>query len=198
MGAQATQVIDQRDLTEIHVAEPVVAGPPARPRFRVPLALLVGLVFVAVLVAGLNQGDRSPSNEPAGAGSQTETTPAPSSTAAPSPSAGLAAELRAVAGRLSAADGARAADLATSLRQVADQVQAGNIGAGATATGAIASAGAWRLTGQLSEAAATSAINVLGRVPGATVVNLPSQPLIQAPAAGGKGRENDKGKDKDD
>ena len=210
VGVPATAVIDRRDLADTRVAAPPVAAPlPARPRFRVPLALLVGLVFVAVLVAGLNLGDRSPSNEPADADGQTESTQSPAaqtpqSTAAPSPTTGLAGELRAAAGRLSAADGARAADLATSLRQVADQLQAGN--GGAAATGAIVTIGAWRLTGQLTDAAATSAINLLSRVPGVTVVTLPSLPGVNAPTGGngttgrddGKGKESDKGKGKDD
>ena len=212
-GAPPTAIIDRRDLTEVQVAQPVLAPPPARPRFRVPLALLVGLVFVAVLVAALNLGNRSPSDEPADAqvgttqppAARSQTPPstvAPTTTVAPSPTASLAAELRAAAGRLSAADGARAADLATSLRQVADQVQAGT--GGPAATGAIVTIGAWRLTGQLSEAAAASAISLLSRVPGVTVVTLPSLPLINAPAGsngsnganGGSGKA--KGKDDDD
>ncbi|MDQ3642427.1 MAG: hypothetical protein M3450_13430, partial [Actinomycetota bacterium] len=101
-------------------------------------------------------------------------------------------------------DGARAADLASQLRQVADQVEAGS--GGGTATGAIISVGAWRLTGQLSEAAATSAISLLSRVPGVTVVTLPSQPVISVPTAPASGsgnrgtvKPNDRGKsDKDD
>ncbi|MGI8810486.1 MAG: serine/threonine-protein kinase [Acidimicrobiales bacterium] len=207
-GAPATSVLDRRDLSDTMVGAPVplpappplagVGVPSAKPRFRVPLALLVVLVFIAVLVAGLNRGDRSPSNEPAGA--QNPSTTAPSSsgatsatTAAPASTAALAAELRAAAGRLSPSDGARAADLASSLRQVADQVQAGN--GGGAATGAIVSVGAWRLTGQLSDAAATSAINLLSRVPGVTVVTLPS--LSTAPAPG-RAKPDDRGKGKDD
>jgi len=201
-GAPATAVIDRRELTEIHVAEPAAAVSGTRPRFRVPVALLVVLVFVAVLVAGLNRRDKAPSDEPAAA--QTASTqaaagqtPTQPSTTAAAPAAGLAADLRAAAGRLSAADGARASDLASTLRQVADQVQAGNAGAAGTATGAVVSAGAWRLTGQLSEAAATAAINVLSRVPGVTVVTLPSLPLLSPPAGGGSTNPG-KAKGKDD
>jgi len=203
VGAPATAILDRRDLTEVEVSAPAGVRPPGRPRFRVPLTLLVCLVFVAVLVAGLNRGNRSPSDEPAdgqtGSTQPAAAQPSPT-TAAPTPTAALAGELRAAAGRLSAADGARAADLATSLRQVADQLQAGN--GGPAATGAIVQAGAWRLTGQLTDAAATSAINLLGKVPGVTVVTLPLPPLINAPAGsngtnganGGSGR----GKGKDD
>ncbi len=193
-----TAVLDRRDLSDARVAAPSVMAPDDRPRFRLPLALLVGLVFVAVLVAGLNRGNPS-ADEPAAAQSQASDTSAPSTSAAPattaavSPAASLASELRAEAGRLSAADGARAADLASSLRQVADQVPSGD--GGAAATGAIISAGAWRLTGQLTEASANSAIALLSRVPGVTVVNLPSQPLINAPAPG-PGSRNDKPKGK--
>jgi len=195
-----TAVLDRGSLTEVHVAEPAVPGPPAGPRFRAPLALVVVLLFVAILVAGLNRRDGAPSDAETGttlpAAGQSET---PSSTAAPAPSAGLAADLRAAAGRLTAADGPRATDLAASLRQVAEQVQAGNAGAGATATGAVVSAGAWRLSGQLSEAAATSAVNVLSRVPGVTVVTLPNLPVLSGPAgtSGGSGGSG-KAKGKDD
>ena len=197
--APATSVLDRNDLSDTLVDAPVAPVPPpvagvgapgARPRFRVPLALLVALVFIAVLVAGLNRGNRSPSNDPAAAQTPSTQPPpssggAPTTTAAPSPTAALAAELRAEAARLSPSDGARAADLATQLRQVADQVQAGN--GGPAATGAIVSAGAWRLTGQLSDAAATSAVNLLSRVPGVTVVTMPSLPGIPAPTAPGRG-----------
>ena len=205
-AAPATSVLERRDVTDTMVDARVARGPhpvagvavPARrSRFHVPVALLVGLVFVAVLVAGLNRG--SPSNAPAVGQTQSTQSGAPASstpsttTAAPSPTAALTAELRAAAGRLSPSDGARAADLASSLRQVADQVQAGN--GGPAATGAIISAGAWRLTGQLSEAAATSAVNLLSRVPGVTVVTMPSLPGISLPAAPapGSGRSDEKG-----
>lgn len=187
----ATSVLDRNDLPRTlgggpsDPVPPPLAGigspPMARSRFRVPLALVVALVFIAVLVAGLNRAGRSPSDQPAAA--QTESTQ--QTTATTSPTGGLAAELRAAAGRLSAADGARAPELASTLRQVADQVQAGN--GGGPATGAIATIGAWRLTGQLSDAAATSAVNLLSRVPGVTVVTLPSQPVISTPATRGGG-----------
>ncbi len=199
MSAAPTSVLDRGQLSDTLVDAPAAPLPPpvaglrapaAQPRFRLPLALVVALVFIAILVAGLNRGDRSPSNDPSGS------VGAPTTTAAPSPTATLAAELRAAAGRLSPSDGARATDLASTLRQVADQVEAGNGGGAATA--AIVSAGAWRLTGQLSDAAATSAINLLSRVPGATVVTLPSQPVISvptAPASGG-GKPDDDEKDR--
>jgi len=195
----ATSVFDRRELSDSVAtgATPSTMAPDDRRRFRLPLALVVGLVFVAVLVAGLNRGDRSPNQSVA---TQTQTTdgvptsavPGPATSVAPSPPVSLVSELRAAAGRLSASDGVRASDLASSLRQVADQLQAGN--GGPAATGAIVSAGAWRLTGQLTEASANSAIALLSRVPGVTVVNLPSQPLITAPTAPGPG----KGKGKDD
>jgi serine/threonine-protein kinase len=202
-SAAPTSVLDRGQLSDTLVdvpAEPMpppvdgLGAPAARPRFRVPLALVVALVFIAILVAGLNRGDRSPSNDP----STAQTEGAPATTAAPSPTATLAAELRAAAARLSPSDGARAADLASTLSQVADQVEAGN--GGGTATGAIISVGAWRLTGQLSDGAATSAINLLSRVPGVTVVTLPSQPVISVPTApapdSGKPDDGDKGRGK--
>ena len=209
MSATPTSVLDRGQLSDTLVDAPAAPVPPpvaglgspaAGPRFRVPLALLVGLVFIAVLVAGLNWGDPSSSNDPAAQTQSTQRESTPATTAASSPTAALAAELRAAARTLSPSDGARAADLASTLRQVADQVEAGN--GGGAATGAIVSAGAWRLTGQLSEAAASSAIDLLSRVPGVTVVTLPSQPVISlpsAPASGGaKEDEKDRGKGKGD
>ena len=208
MSAAPTSVLDRGELSDTLVdvpaapVSPPVGGlgaPAARPRFRVPLALLVALAFIAILVAGLNRGNRSSSDDPAAAQSGT-TQPgsgsggAPPTTAA-SPNATLAAELRAAAGSLTPSDGARAADLASTLRQVADEVEAGS--GGGTATGAIISVGAWRLTGQLSDAAATSAINLLSRVPGVTVVTLPSRPVIPVPTAPASGGgKSDDGKDK--
>ena len=204
----ATSVMARPALGDTQVVETPLPPPPARPRARVPLALLVGLLFVALLVAGLNRDDR-PGSDEATAASTPSTTGAPASTGAPPPTAALAGELRALAGRLRPSEGARAGDLATLLRQVADQVEAGAGGAGATAT--MVSVAAWRATGQLSEAAATSAVTLLSRVPGATVVTLPSQssqPAVSAPTvpAGGNGRDAGKedgkgegrGKDKDD
>ena len=202
-----TTVIDRSRLADTDDVGPLGPVPP-RPRGRVPLALLAGLLFVVLLVAGLNRDDGSPS---ASSGTTETTAAAPPSTAPLSPTAALAAELRAYADRLGPADGARAGDLAASLRSVADQLQAGNA-AGPAATGAIVSVGAWRLTGQLSEAAATTAVDLLSRVPGVTVVTLPSRPVITAPAAPtaqtpgggatagntGNGNADDKADEKDD
>jgi eukaryotic-like serine/threonine-protein kinase len=77
------------DITAVHdvattavIDRSVLAPPPiARRRSRVPLALLIALVFIAVLVAALNRRDDAPTNQPASA--QTEATqPAPTTTAA--------------------------------------------------------------------------------------------------------------------
>jgi serine/threonine-protein kinase len=197
LGAPATSILESNDLRQAD-AVVVPPAPVARPPFRVPLALVVAVAFIALLVYGLNRGGGSGSTA-SSAGQSESTTAAPTTTAAPSPTAALADELRAVAGRLGPADGARAADLAAALRQVADQVQAGN--AGPAATGAVISAGAWRLTGQLTDAAATSAIALLSRVPGVTVVNLPGQPVISpvvpATPAPSSGNGKAKGKEKD-
>ena len=197
-GAPATSILDRDALHGTGAA--VAPAPMARPRARVPLALLVVLVFVALLVAGLHsRSGRGAASTATTASSAPTTGAAPATTAAASPAAALAAELRAAAGRLGPADGARAADLATSLRSVADQVQAGS--GGPAATGALISVGAWHLTGQLSDGATTSAVTLLSRVPGVTVVTLPSAPAVSGPGApatpapaGGKG----KGKDKND
>jgi hypothetical protein len=174
----ATSILDRADLprtAETEVAEvAALPVPVARPRGRVVVALLATLIFVALLVAGMrSRGDSSSTSTGA-----TATTTAPTaSTAAPT----LADQLRAAAGRLGPADGARAADLAAALRQVADQTEAG--GGGPAATTAIISAGTWHLTGQLTDAATTSAINLLSQVPGVTVVTLPSLPGILGPTA---------------
>ncbi|HTJ75682.1 MAG TPA: serine/threonine-protein kinase [Acidimicrobiales bacterium] len=181
--------------TSVLDVESLAPPPMVKPRGRVPLALLVGLVLVALLVAGLqHRGGKS--------GTNTVASQSPSSTAAPSPTSSLVNDLRAAAGRLGANDGARAADLAGSLRQVADQVDAGSPAAGATATAAIVTVGAWRLTGQLTDSAASTAVALLSRVPGVTVVTLPAQTggnagtvaTTAAPApAAGKGKADDKG-----
>jgi hypothetical protein len=183
----------------------VVAGAPValrRSLGRVPLALIVALAFLALLVFGLHSRSKSgptatgaSSTPSTAAGNASATTAAPATTVPPSPTASLANDLRAAAGRLSPADGARAGDLATALRQVADQVQAGT--GGPSATGAIVSAGAWRLTGQLSEAAASSAIALLSRVPGVTVVTLPSTPVVPVPGVPTPAPTNGNGKGKD-
>jgi serine/threonine-protein kinase len=79
--AGMTSVLDLRDLTQTHAAAPAavaVAGAARGPRFRLPLALLVGLLFVALLVAGLNRRDRNATTRPASV--QTESTPAPNPT----------------------------------------------------------------------------------------------------------------------
>ena len=192
----ATAVLDRRDL----VAGPGPAAPPAsapplpapiaRPRGRLPLAVFFGVVLLVLLIAGLNRG-RSPGRTGAADASASTST-----TAAPSPATALADQLRAEADRLSPADGAQAAAMATLLRQVADQVQAGS--GGTSATGAIVSIGAWRLTGQISDAAAASGIAVLSKVPGVTVVTLQSLSPAPAPpnnAAPNKSKGKGKGGD---
>jgi serine/threonine protein kinase len=85
-----TAVLDRATL----VGAPVLdVGPPPPPlvrrRSRLPLALLLGLLFVAVLVAALNAGDDTPSNQPASAQTPASTTTvvtgsrAPATTVAP-------------------------------------------------------------------------------------------------------------------
>ncbi len=202
MGAPPTSVLDRSELGPAGPAAVAATAPATLRRSlgRVPLALIVALVFLALLVFGLHNRSK-PGTGTAGASSAT--TAAPSTTVALSPTAGLAADLRAAAARLGPADGARAGDLAASLRQVAGEVEAGS--GGGTATGAIVSVGAWRLTGQLSDAAATSAVALLSRVPGVTVITLPSVPVIAVPTtaaptatapAPAAGNGNGKGKDK--
>jgi hypothetical protein len=202
-AAGVTSVMARPALGDTQVVETPVVRPPDRPP-RMPLILLAGLVLVALLVAALNRDDRPGSEETTAGATQSTETSAPATTAAPSPTAALAGELRGLAGRLRPSDGARAGDLATLLRQVADQVEAGAGGPGATAT--MVSVAAWRATGQLGEAAATSAVGLLSRVPGATVVTLPAQPsqpsVATAPAtgnstAGGTSGSEDKGKSED-
>ncbi|HJV09740.1 MAG TPA: serine/threonine-protein kinase [Acidimicrobiales bacterium] len=69
----STAVLDRATL----VGAPVMdVGPPPAPlrrrRSRVPLALLLALLFIAILVAALNRRDAGPTNQPASA--QTEAT----------------------------------------------------------------------------------------------------------------------------
>jgi len=182
-GAGFTAVLSPADLGATQVEGP----PPARrPRGRVPLALIVVVVFVALLVAGLNNRSRPVARPSAGGGppsSETTTTTAP-------PVTPLAAELRAAASRLTSADGPRAADLAARLRQVADELSGG--GGGVAATEAIVAVGTWRLAGQLSDAATVSALALLSQVPGVTVVSTvaPRAPIVPGDSGkGGKGKD---------
>ncbi len=79
--SDVTSVLDLGDLTQTHAVVAPAAAPaavaaagPARRRsgMRLPLALLIGLVFVALLVAGLNRRDAGTTNRPTSV--QTEST----------------------------------------------------------------------------------------------------------------------------
>jgi hypothetical protein len=116
----------------------------------------------------------------------------------------LVRDLRAEADRLSPADGARATELATRLRQVADQVEAG--GGGPAATGLIVSVATWNRDRQLSDGATVTALALLQQVPGVTVpttVAPAPPPTTRAPATTaapdrGRGNEDNKDNNKDD
>jgi len=176
-GAGATSVLSAADVGR----SPVNEAPgmlPRRPRGRAPVVLVVIVAFVALLVAGLNRRS-GPGPSPSAAGTTTPaTSPEVTTTAVPLPLTPLAGELRAAAGRLTSADGARAGEVATRLRQVADLLPSGD--AGVAATEAIVAVGTARLAGQLSDAATISAVTLLSRVPGAAVN--PSQPAPTASA----------------
>ncbi len=183
----ATEILDRRDLT-IAAPVPMAAAPGtlARPRFRAPLAILLGIILLAALIGSFRS--RSSADRTANPAAQSTT---------PTTTLSLSAKLRAAAGRLGPADGARAADLATSLRSVADAVDAGGGGGGAQATGAMAAIGAWRLTGQLSDAAASSTIDLLSQVPGATILDAPLAPTRPVPTAPATTKARGKAKGKD-
>jgi len=88
MGAGApTSVLDRRDIAGTAVVEP---PGPYRPGSRLPLAVLLGAVLVALLVAALNWGDGRASDQPPPAGAETPATTvggaqqqAPATTVAP-------------------------------------------------------------------------------------------------------------------
>jgi serine/threonine protein kinase len=88
----ATAVLDRSMLAEAAVADGPPPPPVARRRSRVPVALLIALLFIAVLVAALNRRDDASANRPASAQTEaTQPTPttsvnrsqAPATTAAP-------------------------------------------------------------------------------------------------------------------
>jgi serine/threonine-protein kinase len=90
-----TAVLDRSMLAGAGVVDFGSPPPVARRRSRVPLALLVGLLFVAVLVAALNRRDDGPTNQPASA--QTEATqPSTTTTVAPARSQAPATTVPAV------------------------------------------------------------------------------------------------------
>ena len=191
-GGSATAVLSRAQVGGVEMGEP---PPVRRPRARVPLALIVVLAFVGLLVAGLNS--RSPSTPEPSAASSAE----PTTTAALSPLASLAGELRAAADRLSPTDGPRATELATRLRQVADQVPSGGGAVGATET--MVAVSAWRQSGQISDAATVTAVTLLGRVPGVTTATVgasqtPTTVGRQTTVAPGNPGGRNKGRDKDD
>jgi serine/threonine-protein kinase len=121
----------------------------------------------------------------------------------------LSQVLRALADHLKPSDGARAGDLASGLRQVANDLDAGSPAAAGHATGLIISAAAWQQTGQLSASALTSAVQLLQSVPGVQAVAATQSPAVvttvapraatggpagaTAPTAGG-GKSKGKGK----
>lgn len=127
-----------------------------------PLALvallLLGLVIALAADAGSSKDSTPPPSSPTTAAAPATTAPAPS----------LAQRLRGAAGGLSRKqDGARADDLAKGMVQVADALDAGSPAAAGEATGLMAAATAWALTGQLSEPARATAVSLLSQVPGA-------------------------------
>jgi hypothetical protein len=173
--AHATRVLPTARMTGARQERPRRPPRPAPFADRPGLAgVLVGAVVVAVLLM-LARAD--------GPNVRTTVGPGPTTTAAPAPTVdeararNLASRLRTLATRLSpATDGPRAADLATGLRRVADQLEAG--GGGGEATALILAAAQWAQAGDLTAAAAATAVDLLTQVPGAGQV----APTTAAPA----------------
>jgi eukaryotic-like serine/threonine-protein kinase len=175
----------------------------------------LGLLGLLILLARAN-GQSIESVGRDAAGTAAEAPPASTgtpTTAAPAPNS-LSQRLRGAAYLLTSAEGARAGDLAAGLRQVASDLDAGSPATAGHATGLIISAAAWNQTGQLSDAATASAIQLLQQVPGVQVTSTPTvnapattvaPPATAAPVAPQTGRDDrengsgdGKGKDKKD
>jgi serine/threonine-protein kinase len=209
--ADAASELTATSVLEVPPAEPAGAagdagapgavrpGAPPRLGVRVALAVLVVLVVAAILLAGRSR-TRQPAASRATAPASSAPATTPSSTVttqtARSP---VAQSLLALADRIGPTDGVRAGDLASRLRQLADQVDAG--GAGPTATNLIVSVAAWHSAGQLSDSATVAALQALSAVPGtagtatapAAQTPTPTVPRATAPAAA---NDNGKGKGK--
>jgi len=198
-GAASPTVATPRDATMVLDPDVVTGRPPPaaaagpvlavakRPSLPLRLALVAGVVVVALVVLLRACGEKSPPDAAAPGQEVASSSP-------------LVRDLRAEADRLSAADGARATELAGRLRQVADQVESG--GGGPAATGLIVSVATWNRDRQLSTAATVTALTLLQQVPGVTVpTTVAPAPTTAAPAPAvtrAPATTRDRGKGKDD
>jgi serine/threonine-protein kinase len=178
------------------------AGAPAGPAGPAPIeaahdrrrilawAVIAGIVILVLFLLTRGGGDTGPAPSSASGPSPT--------TAPPTTAGGLASQLRNEAARLGGDDGPLAPALASRLRQLADQVDAGD--GGGTATSLLATTVGWSRAGQVSPAAAAEVIRLLSQVPDVNpaVVNAltPTAPPATTPAP--SGRDKGKGKGKDD
>jgi serine/threonine protein kinase len=195
-GSGDTLVLDdEMDLSPPDAPAPPVGPDPsdrARGRRRaLAWAALGGLVILVLFLLARAGGDGGPSPSTASGPSPTTAAPPPSTNAPSATSGGLASRLRDEAARLSGDDGPLAPMLSSRLRQLADQVDAGN--GGSTATSLLATTLGWGRAGQVSPARAAEVIQLLTQVPGvnAAVVNAiaPTAPPATAAPAGRPGRE---------
>ncbi|MEN3315207.1 MAG: eukaryotic-like serine/threonine-protein kinase [Acidimicrobiaceae bacterium] len=163
-GLDGTQVLEGAAAHDPLVA-PVPPPPPppglSGDRLRRVLigAVLAGLaILVIVLVVRAGSGTKTPTV----AGGASTTTAAQATTTAAT--TGLAQQLRDTASKLGSGDGPLAADLASRLRALADQVQKG--GGGPDATALLATTVGWARAGQITAATAATTVSLLAQVPG--------------------------------
>ncbi|MFN2606698.1 MAG: protein kinase [Acidimicrobiales bacterium] len=125
-------------------------------------AALVVLVLILLARAGSGGHPAPTAGAPATPAGQAPTSA--STGATDGPAAALASRLRDEADHLGPADGPLASQLASRLRSVADQVQAG--GGGSDATAVLATTVGWARAGQLTAGTATTVVELLAAVPG--------------------------------
>ena len=169
---------------------PASGGPVLRRRALLGAAMVAALLVV-FLVARAAVDDDPSENVATGpaAGSAPSTVPAEVTTTV-APTAWLAEKLRDAAAGLDSNDGPLVATLASRLRTVADQVEAG-ADAGGEATTALAVVAGLERAGQLPDDKARPIIELLSQVPGVNLAVLdaltPTTPTTAAPDGGGGG-----------
>jgi tRNA A-37 threonylcarbamoyl transferase component Bud32 len=177
-GGGGTMVLPVMDAAELRTPRRPIrtaaAGPWISPR-RLAWVLAGALVLLLLILLtrsdrpdGQTAADKAPAGSaPAATTPPTSAETAPTTAAVASANQALAQRLRDLAARLNPSDdGAQASQLAAALRRVAGEVESGSPAAGGDATGVILTTAAWTQTGQLSAAAATSALDLLRQVPG--------------------------------
>ncbi|MGI9079755.1 MAG: serine/threonine-protein kinase [Acidimicrobiales bacterium] len=163
-GLDGTQVLESEAVHGPLVAPMPPPPPPAglsgdRLR-RVLIGVVLAGLAVLVIVVAIRAG--SGTKPPTVAGGVSTTTAARTTTTATTTS--LAQQLRDTAAKLGSGDGPFAADLASRLGALADEVQKG--GGGSEATALLATTVGWARAGQISATTGATTVQLLAQVPG--------------------------------